>query len=201
MVVTDYGSIGDITTHGLEQMPEASARALEAGTDMDMCSSGFISTLKQSVEKGTVSVSSVDKAVRRVLEAKYKLGLFENPYKYNDVSREKTDIYTRKNRDAARRIASETFVLLKNDNSILPLSKKGTIALVGPLAEAGTNMSGSWSVVADLKRHKSLRQGFEDAIRGKAKLVYAKGANLEDDPALEAAATGGRTIRDSRSAE
>ena len=92
MVVTDYGSIGDITTHGLEQMPEASARALEAGTDMDMCSSGFISTLKQSVEKGTVSVSSVDKAVRRVLEAKYKLGLFENPYKYNAIKTSKRNL-------------------------------------------------------------------------------------------------------------
>ena len=125
LVVTDYGSIGEVSVHGLENLPEASARALDAGTDMDMCSFGFIGTLKQSVENGTVPMENIDKAVRRILEAKYRLGLFENPYKFNDTKREKTHIYTKEHRADARRIAAETFVLLKNDGKVLPLDKKG----------------------------------------------------------------------------
>lgn len=200
MVVTDYGSIGEIAIHGLQSLPEASALSLKAGTDMDMCSFGFIGTLKQSLEQGKVSMDDIDRAVRRVLEAKYKLGLFENPYKYNDVAREKTDIYTPAHRAEARRIAAETFVLLKNDGKVLPLAKTGTVALIGPLANTAANMPGTWSVASDFSKYKTLAQGFEDALRGKARLVTAKGANLYSDPALEAACTVfGRDMRDPRS--
>lgn len=199
-VVTDYGSIGEMAVHGVEQLPEASARALNAGTDMDMCSFGFIGTLKQAVADGTVSVATIDKAVRRILEAKYKLGLFSDPYRYNKVEREKTDIRRPEHIAAARAVAAKTFVLLKNEGNLLPLAKKGTVALVGPLAETAANMPGTWSVAADFSKCKTLRQGFADALDGRAKVVYAKGANLESDPALEAAATVfGREMRDSRS--
>lgn len=199
-VVTDYGSIGEMAVHGVEQLPEASARALNAGTDMDMCSFGFIGTLRQAVENGTVSVATIDKAVRRILEAKYKLGLFSEPYRYNKVERERTDIRRPEHIAAARAIAAKTFVLLKNEGNLLPLAKTGTIALVGPLAETAANMPGTWSVAADFSKCKTLRQGFEDALEGRAEVVYAKGANLESDPALEAAATVfGREMRDSRS--
>lgn len=199
-VVTDYGSIGEMAVHGVEQLPEASARALNAGTDMDMCSFGFIGTLKQAVADGTVSVATIDKAVRRILEAKYKLGLFSDPYRYNKVEREKTDIRRPEHIAAARAVAAKTFVLLKNEGNLLPLAKKGTVALVGPLAETAANMPGTWSVAADFSKCKTLRQGFADALKGRAKVVYAKGANLESDPALEAAATVfGREMRDSRS--
>lgn len=199
-IVTDYGSIGEMAVHGVEQLPEASARALNAGTDMDMCSFGFIGTLKQAVADGTVSVATIDKAVRRILEAKYKLGLFSDPYRYNKVEREKTDIRRPEHIAAARAVAAKTFVLLKNEGNLLPLAKKGTVALVGPLAETAANMPGTWSVAADFSKCKTLRQGFADALDGRAKVVYAKGANLESDPALEAAATVfGREMRDSRS--
>lgn len=199
-VVTDYGSIGEMAVHGVEQLPEASARALNAGTDMDMCSFGFIGTLRQAVENGTVSVATIDKAVRRILEAKYKLGLFSEPYRYNKVERERTDIRRLEHIAAARAIAAKTFVLLKNEGNLLPLAKTGTIALVGPLAETAANMPGTWSVAADFSKCKTLRQGFEDALEGRAEVVYAKGANLESDPALEAAATVfGREMRDPRS--
>jgi len=199
-VVTDYGSIGEMAVHGVEQLPEASARALNAGTDMDMCSFGFIGTLKQAVADGTVSVATIDKAVRRILEAKYKLGLFSDPYRYNKVERETTDIRRPEHIAAARAVAAKTFVLLKNEGNLLPLAKKGTVALVGPLAETAANMPGTWSVAADFSKCKTLRQGFTDALKGRARVVYAKGANLESDSALEAAATVfGREMRDSRS--
>ncbi len=198
-VVTDYGSIGEIAVHGLETLPDASVRSIKAGTDMDMCSFGFIGTLKSALDLGKVSIAEIDRAVRRILEAKYKLGLFDDPYKYNDVAREKTDVYTPAHRAEARRIAAETFVLLRNEGNILPLAKAGSIALVGPLANTAANMPGTWSVAADFSRHKTLRQGFEDALSGKARLLYAKGANLYDDPATEAACTVfGRGIRDDR---
>lgn len=199
-VVTDYGSIGEVAVHGLEQLPEASVRSLLAGTDMDMCSFGFIGTLKKSLEEGKITMTDIDRAVRRVLEAKYKLGLFENPYKYNDVKREKKEVYTEANRAAARAIAAESFVLLKNEGDVLPLAKKGKVALIGPMGNSASNMPGTWSVAAVREKYKSLRQGFEDALKGKAELLYAKGSNLYEDPALEAAcAVFGHDMRDPRS--
>lgn len=201
MVVTDYGSIGEVAVHGLENLADASVRALKAGTDMDMCSFGFIGTLKKSLQEGKITMEDIDRAVRRVLEAKYRLGLFENPYKYNDVKREKSDIYTKANRQAARRIAGESFVLLKNDG-VLPLAKKGKIALIGPLANARNNMAGTWSVAADATKYKSLYEGFRDALAGKAEVMWAKGSNLYEDPELEAACTVfGHDMRDPRSEE
>ncbi len=199
-VVTDYGSIGEVAVHGLEELPEASVRSLLAGTDMDMCSFGFIGTLAQSLEEGKISIEDIDRAVRRILEAKYKLGLFDNPYKYNDVKREATDIYTDANRAEARRIAAESFVLLKNDGDILPLARKGKIALIGPMGNSVVNMPGTWSVASDPSKYKSLLQGMTDAVKGKAEVVYAKGCNLYEDPALEAACTVfGHDMRDPRS--
>ena len=201
-VVTDYGSIGEVAVHGLEELPEASVRSLLAGTDMDMCSFGFIGTLAQSLEEGKISIEDIDRAVRRILEAKYKLGLFDNPYKYNDVKREATDIYTDANRAEARRIAAESFVLLKNDGDILPLARKGKIALIGPMGNSAVNMPGTWSVASDPSKYKSLLQGMTDAVKGKAEVVYAKGCNLYEDPALEAACTVfGHDMRDPRTEE
>ena len=130
-VATDYGSIGEMMPHGVGgDLKRASAMALNAGTDMDMCSMGFIGTLEQSVKDGTVSEETINTACRRVLEAKYKLGLFKDPYKYCDPKRRKTDIFTAENRAAARRIAAETFVLLKNRDNLLPLKKQGKVALI-----------------------------------------------------------------------
>lgn len=199
-VVTDYGSIGEVAVHGLEDLPDASVRSLLAGTDMDMCSFGFIGTLKKSLEEGKVTMVDIDKAVRRILEAKYRLGLFDNPYKYNDVKREKKDVYTAENRAKARATAAKSFVLLKNEGEVLPLSKKGKVALIGPMANSAVNMPGTWSVAADANKYKSLKQGFEDALKGKATLLYAKGSNLYEDSKLEAACTVfGKDMRDSRS--
>jgi len=200
IVVTDYGSIGEMATHGVDALPEASVRALKAGTDMDMCSFGFIGTLKQSLDEGKISMKDIEQAVRRILEAKYRLGLFENPYKYNDVEREKTDIYTPAHRAEARATAAKTFVLLKNEGKLLPLPKKGKIALIGPLSDAANNMAGMWSVAAASEKYKSLKEGFAAALSGKAELLTAKGCNLYEDADTEAGCTGsGHEMRDPRS--
>lgn len=193
MVVTDYGSIGNIRTQGLEPLPDASAEALKAGTDMDMCSNGFLSTLKQSLAEGKIDIKDIDRAVRRVLEAKYRLGLFDDPYKYNDTEREKRLIYSKEHRDEARAIAAKTFVLLKNENALLPLEKKGKIALIGPLADAACEMPGTWSVAADCSKYKTLKQALGEALDGKASLLYAQGARFDTTPLADRRNNGNDT--------
>ena len=194
-VVTDYGSIGEMLAHGIGgDMKTVSAQALNAGTDMDMCSMGFIGTLEQSVKDGTVTEETINTACRRILEAKYKLGLFKDPYKYCDASRRKTDIFTAENRAAARRLAAETFVLLKNQDNLLPLKKQGKIALIGPLADTRENMAGTWCVAYTPDKYSTLKEGFERALKGKAELLYAQGCNLMADSARQRAAEFGKTI-------
>ncbi|MCM1316834.1 MAG: beta-glucosidase BglX [Bacteroides sp.] len=201
-VVTDYTAIAEMIDHGMGDLQDVSALALKAGTDMDMVADGFLGTLGKSLAEGKVSQADIDLAVRRILEAKYRLGLFDNPYKYADPKREATELYTPENRAEARRIAAETFVLLKNEGNILPLKKQGKIAVVGPLGNTRANMPGTWSVAADFDRYKSLYEGLKDAVGNKAEVVYAKGSNLESDPVLEANATMfGREMRDPRSEE
>lgn len=194
-VATDYGSIGEMITHGVGgDLKRASALALNAGTDMDMCSMGFIGTLEQSVKDGTVSEEAINTACRRVLEAKYKLGLFADPYKYCDTKRRKRDIFTADNRAAARRIAAETFVLLKNQDNLLPLKREGKIALIGPLANTRANMAGTWCVAYTPDKYSTLKEGFERALKGKAELLYAQGSNLMADSLRQRAAEFGKTI-------
>ena len=194
-VVTDYGSIAEIIQHGTAaNLKEASAQALNAGTDMDMCSNGFVATLAQSVAEGKVSEATINEACRRVLEAKYKLGLFANPYKYCDAKRHKTEVFTNENRQTARDIAAQTFVLLKNDHQLLPLKKEGSVALIGPLADTRNNMAGTWSVAQTPDRYATLRESMAKALEGKAKLLYAQGCNVWYDEQLQKNGELGKTI-------
>lgn len=193
-VVTDYGSIGEMINHGLGNLQDCSAMALKAGTDMDMCTQGFVGTLEKSLAEGKVSMADIDTACRRVLEAKYKLGLFKDPYKYLDSSRRKHDIFTAQNRAIARSMATESFVLLKNEGNILPLQKKGKIALIGPLADTRANMAGTWCVSYTPDKYSTLKEGLERALAGKGQLLYAQGSNLTADEALQKAAEFGKTI-------
>lgn len=202
MVVTDYTAISEMIAHGMGDLQQVSALAINAGTDMDMVAEGFLGTLEKSLNEGKVTRESIDLACRRILEAKYKLGLFDDPYRYCDVKRAKKDIYTPEHRAEARRIAAETFVLLKNDGQLLPLKRQGKIALVGPLANTRANMPGTWSVAADFNNYKSLYESMKDAVGNKAEVVYAKGSNLMYDATMEANSTMfGREIRDNRNAK
>ena len=184
-VVTDYGAIAEITKHGLGDLSQASALALKAGTDMDMCSEGFIQTLEQSLREGKVTMAEIDQACRRVLEAKYKLGLFENPYRFLDPKRHETDIYTPEHRQAARNLAAESFVLLKNEGNLLPLKKQGKIALIGPMADNRINMAGTWAPTAANDKYATLKEAMEKAVKGRATLTYAQGCNFTSDSTLQ----------------
>ena len=205
-VVTDFTGISEMIEHGIGDLQTVSARAINAGVDMDMVSEGFIGTLKKSVEEGKVSVETVNTACRRILEAKYKLGLFDNPYKYCDLERPARDIFTKEHRAAARKIAGESFVLLKNEGlsptlaPVLPLSPTGTIAVIGPLANTRSNMPGTWSVAAVLDKSPSLVEGLTEWVGNQGKILYAKGSNLIGDAAYEERATMfGRSLnRDNR---
>ena len=187
-VVTDYGSIGEMEAHGLGDLKSNSAMALKAGTDMDMCSQGFIRTLEESVNDGSVSVSDIDTACRRILEAKYKLGLFKDPYKYLDSKRRKKEIFTQQNRDEARKIAAETFVLLKNKDNVLPIKRSQKVALVGPLADSRINMAGTWCVAYTPDRYSTLREIMKPDY-------YAQGSNVYADEAMQKAGEFGKAIK------
>ena len=202
-VVTDYTGINEMIDHGLGDLQKVSSLALNAGVDMDMVGEGFLSTLQKSLTEKKVTMKQIDVACRLVLEAKYKLGLFADPYKYCNEERAKTEIFTPANRKVARSIATESFVLLKNKNNLLPIKKTGTIALIGPLADAKENMSGTWSVATDMSTPISVLQGLKNALGSNAKVLYAKGSNLDADSLLEEHATMfGKTLhRDARSNE
>lgn len=193
-VVTDYTGISEMIDHGIGDLQTVSARALKAGIDMDMVSEG-LATVGKSLKEGKVTQAEIDQACRRVLEAKYKLGLFADPYKYCDVNRAKKEIYTAENRAVARKIASESFVLLKNANNTLPLKKGGTIAVVGPLANTRSNMPGTWSVAVDLTKPATVVEGIQEVAGSNAKVLYAKGSHLINDAKYEQNATMfGRTL-------
>lgn len=179
MVVTDYTAINEMIDHGLGDLQQVSAESLKAGVDMDMVGEGFLTTLQKSLKEGKVTTQQIEKACRNILEAKYKLGLFEDPYRYCDEKRA-GDIFNAENRAAARDYATRSAVLLKNDN-VLPLKKSGSIALVGPLADNHNNMLGTWSVSGDFVNNVSVLQGIQN-VAGNVKINYAKGANISDDP-------------------
>ena len=184
-VVTDYTGIMEMTPHGLGDLQTVSALALKAGIDMDMVSEGFLKTIKRSLQEGKVTQQEIDLACRRVLEAKYKLGLFENPYKYCDEKRAATDVFTSAHRAEARKIAADCFVLLKNQGNVLPLKKGGTIALVGPLADNRENMTGTWSVAANFSQSVSVLDGLKEAIGDGGKVLFSMGSNLDADSLFE----------------
>ena len=204
-VVTDYGSINEMSIWGFGDLKSNSAKALKAGTDMDMCANGFVGTLAASLADGTVTMADIDQACRRVLEAKWKLGLFDNPYRYLDANRRAKDIYTAENRAASRQLATETFVLLKNSltpdpspkgkgsKPLLPLNANNTIALIGPLANDRANIAGTWCVAYTPERYATIKEALEHRLP-KGKLLYAQGCNLTHDADLQQAAEFGKNI-------
>lgn len=202
LVVTDYTAVNELIDHGLGDLQQVSALSLQAGVDMDMVGEGFLTTLKKSLEEKRVTEVDINRAVRYVLEAKYRLGLFEDPYRYCDEQRAKKEISKKEHLVFAREAAAKSFVLLKNDQ-ILPLKKTGTVAVIGPLANTGANMPGTWSVSADHANTQSLVEGMREALGSKVKITTHLGSNLTDDKALQERATMfGRTIpRDERDPE
>jgi len=200
-VVSDYTGIPEMMNHGMGDEQTVNAMSMNAGVDMDMVGEGFLNTMKKSLQEGKVTLAQINKACERILIAKYQLGLFDDPYRYCNEQRSATEVFTAANRSEARNIASQSFVLLKNKN-VLPIAAGKTIALVGPLADAKENMTGTWSVGADNAKSVSLLKGLTDAVGANGKVLYAMGANLEDDAELQNRQTmfGKDITRDNRSA-
>lgn len=202
-VVSDYTSVNEMIAHGVGDLQTVSALALNAGLDMDMVGEGFLTTLKKSLKEGKTTQAQIEKACRRILEAKYKLGLFDNPYKYILPERPAKEILTPQRRAEARSIAAHTFVLLKNNKQVLPLKKSGTIALIGPLADSKENMLGTWAVSGDAQLSVPVIDGIKNVAGNNVNILYAKGANISDDTlfAKKVNVFGTRISIDTRSAD
>jgi len=201
-VVSDYTGVSELVPHGLGDLQTVSVLSLAAGTDMDMVSEGFLNTLKKSLQEKKISMAVIDLACRRILESKYKLGLFADPYKYVDEEKAKTEILSQKNRADAKRIAEASMVLLKNNNQLLPLKKNAKIALIGPLADNKRDMIGNWSAAGDWKLAISVMEGLKN-VAPEMDITYAKGANLVDDPAIlkQINANGADIVADEKTPE
>lgn len=185
-IVTDYTGTMELTNHGIGDEPTVAARALTAGIDMDMVSEYLFKYTKENLEKGLVSQKDIDTACRRVLIAKYKLGLFQDPFKYLDEKRSNEIPGCQAHVDQARKIAQDCQVLLKNQDDLLPLSKNARIALVGPLADRANDMVGSWSGYSKTRQPVSLKQGLEEvAAANGGRVTYAEGSWLVENAELE----------------
>jgi len=179
-VVTDYTATNEMINHGMGNLQEVSALALKAGTDMDMVGEGFLTTLGKSFNEGKISLQDIDLACKRILEAKYKLGLFEDPYRYMNEERAKTEVLTAENLKAARDIAARSMVLLKNDRGILPLKKSGTIAVIGPLADSKADMLGTWAMGGDAEHMSTVVEGIKNVGGKSIRVLYARGSETTD---------------------
>jgi len=202
-VVSDYTAVSELSAHGLGNLEEVSALSLKAGLDMDMVSEGFLKTLKKSLKEKKVTQQEIELACRRVLEAKYKLGLFDNPFKSINAGVEAKSELTEANRLAAREVAEHSFVLLKNKGQILPLKKSGTIALIGPLADNHSEMLGTWVIAGDPKKSVSVIDGIKKVAGSGVNILYARGSNFTDDSLLNQRAWffGMKQERDNRPAQ
>ena len=183
-VVSDYTSVNEMIDHGMGDLQAVSALSLNAGLDMDMVGEGFLTTLQKSLKEGKVTQKQIDDACKRILEAKYKLGLFTDPYLYCNEERAKKEVLSAANKNAAREFAAHSFVLLKNNSQTLPLKKSGTIALIGPLANDKNNMLGTWAVSGDRNLSIPVLDGLKNSTGNNVNILFAKGANISDDTAF-----------------
>jgi len=182
-VVSDWGSIGEMVPHGFsDDLAHAAQQAIAAGSDMDMESRAYVAHLAGLVKSGKVDVKLINEAVRRVLRVKYALGLFDDPYRYSDASRERAATMTPEHLAAARDMARKSIVLLKNDG-ILPLDKSvRSIAVIGPLADDKDSPLGNWRGQGAAGSAVSLLEGVKAAVSPATRVLYAEGAKLVTGP-------------------
>jgi beta-glucosidase len=182
-IVSDWNSIAELINHGVaKDRVDAGKKALSAGIDMDMTSAIFGEEILESVKKDKISQKLVDKAVRRILKTKYKLGLFHDPFKYCDVEAEKSEVLKKEHIKLAKEIACKSVVLLKNEDRILPLNKDiEKIAVIGPLADDSRTPLGSWKAAGEEKDVVTLLEGIKDAVSQDTKVIYARGCEVRGD--------------------
>lgn len=182
-VVADYTSLNEMIAHGMGDLQDVSVLAMNAGLDMDMVGEGYLTTLGKSVEEGRVMEADITRSARRILEAKWKLGLLDDPYLYADESRPEQDILTQETRALARKAAAQSAVLLKKEGNNLPLDKAANIALIGPLANDKNNMLGTWAPTGDPSLSIPILKGMQQ-VAPSAEITYAQGANITNDSVL-----------------
>jgi beta-glucosidase len=182
-IVTDYGSINELIPHGVaSDQVHAAELSIKAGVDMDMQGSAFLDHLEDLVKSKKVTEESINNAVRRVLVAKYRLGLFEDPYRYCDKKREAEEIMTPGFRAFAREFAAKSCVLLKNENKTLPIpATVKTIALIGPLADSKEDMLGSWSGAGQADKCVTLLEGLKNRVKGSVNILTVKGCGINNE--------------------
>lgn len=183
MIVTDYTAVTEMIAHGMGDAKKVGELSLNAGVDMDMVGEIFLQHGIDLVKSGRVSQATIDAACRRVLEAKYKLGLFTDPYRYVNEARNKTAIMNEEKLQLSKEAAIKSMVLLKNANNTLPLNASAKVAFIGPLVKDQRNLIGNWSGAGDWKKAISIWTALEQKY-GANKFLYAKGCNLVDDEAL-----------------
>jgi beta-glucosidase len=189
-VVSDYTAIQEMTLHGMGSEEHNAGLALKAGLDMDMVSEAYVKYLKKLVADNAVTEEEVRTACRRVLEAKYKLGLFSDPFRGCTEARAEREILTPESLKFARELAERSFVLLKNEDETLPLKRSGVVALVGPLANSRRDLLGSWSAAGDWKLVTSIEVALKEVAGTNVTFLSERGANLVDDPELLDALNG-----------
>ena len=182
-VVSDYTAINELMPHGVAaDSAEAGKLAVQAGVDMDMQGAIYHKHLPELVEQGVVSEETINESVRRILRYKFKLGLFEDPYKYSNKEREEELVMNEEHLELARETARESMVLLKNENDLLPLSKDiGTLAVVGPLADNQRHLIGSWSAAGDYTDAVPLLDGIKSVASSDTRILHARGADINTD--------------------
>ncbi len=189
ITVSDHGAIKELINHGVASDPQDAVRvALKSGIDMSMSDEYYSKYLPALVKSGAVSMSEIDDAVRHVLNVKYDMGLFNDPYQHlgpQESDPQDTNAESRLHRAEARDVARKSMVLLKNWHDTLPLSREATVALVGPLADSQRDIMGSWSAAGSVKQSVTLLQGMQSAMAGKGTLLYAKGANTSDNKGIQ----------------
>jgi len=189
ITISDHGAIKELLKHGVATDPEDAVRvALKSGIDMSMSDEYYSKYLPGLVKRGAVSMAEIDDAARHVLNVKYDMGLFNDPYSHlgpKESDPQDTNAESRLHRAEARDVARKSIVLLKNRLETLPLKRAGTIALIGPLADSQRDIMGSWSAAGVAKQSVSLLQGMRNATAGKATLLYAKGANISDNKGIQ----------------
>lgn len=179
-VVSDWNSIGELVPHGIaKDLKHAAELAIKASVDMDMEGSAYFNYLVELVKEGKVDIKLVDGAVRRVLLAKFKLGLFDNPYKYCDVIREKNIVLNKEMIESTKKVALESIVLLKNENNLLPLKKDlKSIAVIGPLANSKDDPLGPWAQQGEPQNVITVLEGIKNKLGNKVKINFAEGCSI-----------------------
>jgi len=186
-VVSDYNSVKEVASHGqAADLSGSAALSLQAGSDMDMGSLTYHYHLQELVASGQLDESVIDQAVARILRVKFELGLFDDPYRYCDAEREKRWLSAPEHQEAARSVARQSIVLLKNEQELLPLSQQKRIALIGPLIKDKDNPLGSWRARGIDSSAVSISEGLQSAWPD-ARWSYAKGCGIT---------TGARSFRD-----